>query len=88
MGDNSVSGFLLGFIAGCIFMSVVGLIVNIIRWHWKRVEAIGKPQFVNVPTKKSPGQVWAEGCESLLVLLFIIIAVIVLVAFFLATTRC
>jgi hypothetical protein len=60
------SGFWAGFVAGIVMAGILGFVLQQLRFHRKRMEALGRPQVVTTKTDKTPGQVlWdsvAGGC--------------------------
>jgi hypothetical protein len=71
MGEIYAPGFVAGFVTGFIVAGVLGFVLSRILWYWKSAMSIRKPQ--TIKTDKTPWQVLVGGCQSLLVLITLII---------------
>jgi hypothetical protein len=71
VGEIYAPGFVAGFVTGFIVAGVLGFVLSRILWYWKSVTSIGKPQ--TIKTDKTPWQVLVDGCQSLLILIILII---------------
>jgi hypothetical protein len=69
--DNFALGLVVGFVTGLIIAGVLAFVLRKILLYWKSVTAIRKPQAIK--TDKTPWQVLVAGCQSLLVLIILII---------------
>jgi ABC-type Fe3+ transport system permease subunit len=81
------SGFWAGFVAGIVMAGILGFVLQQLRFHRKRMEALGRPQVVTTKTDKTPRQVlWDSvaggcGCVFWTVVLIAVLVVVIWLAF-------
>lgn len=82
-GTSAVFGYWAGFVAGIVMAGILGFVSQQLRFHRKRMEALGRPQVVTTKTDKTPGQVLqdsvAGGCSRVfwaVVLIAVLVGVI------------